>query len=43
MPPLRLAASTGLVNHDLIGSQFFRQQNRIALAGIEPGQICVRR
>jgi hypothetical protein len=43
VPPLRLPPPAHLVNDDLIGPEFLGQQNRVALAGIKPGQICVSR
>jgi len=37
--PLRHPPSANLIDDDLIGSQFFSQQNRIALAGVEVGKV----
>jgi hypothetical protein len=42
VPPLRLPTPTNLVDDDLIGSQFFSQQNGIALASVKAGQFGVR-
>jgi hypothetical protein len=42
-PPLRFSPPANLVDDDLIGGQFLRQQNCIAFAGVEVGQDRVGR
>ena len=43
LSPPRFSASTSFVDDDLIGSEFFRQQNGVSFAGVEEGQLRVGR